>query len=328
MHSGFVAVLGGTNDGHIDPSTLTHDQLLALIHGSIWTARSQISQGPRPHDPSNINALDYYETYGAVERKQMLADYKSRGYTAAPFGPFAGGDCYHGKYACDTSIPTQARWNELLDIAQEWWDAGIAPVYFAKPDNAENDPATLDALDALHRQSRAQKLLRIVIYPGWEPSGSKYGWKNEVYVRMLKRGAAVFPNALLGLHTVSDLDAPLGGDDDPVAHMPDNKAVAWKNCTPFMHFWAVQIDGYINSGPQLTEPFLTEFKKLWPDYNRRFQNEWRGTTAWVDNRPIAVGYAEGASYPNFWSNWPEDISRQLGDIALSVGAAFAFDGCH
>jgi hypothetical protein len=328
MSSDAIWFNGGGSRGRVDPSTFTRRQLAQMLRGSIWTARSNIPYGPRPNQDSNICAMDFFEVYARADQEQMLADYKRRLYTAAPFGPFAGGDCYHGKYPCETGLPTQQRWDAILDIAQWWWDQGVAPVYFAKPDGWEQDLGQLDALDALHRQPRAQQLLRIVIYPGWEPSGDKYGWKNSVWVDMAQRGARVFPQALLGLHTPSDLDAPIGGDDDPVAHLPDGKSVAWQRILPSLHFWAVQIQGYLATGPAITEPFFTEFKKLWPDYNRRFRpgGAWHFPTAWGGDESLLVGYAEGASYEDFWSDWPESTSQALGDAAIAAGAAFYFDG--
>ncbi len=316
-----------TGGGGFDPSTLTLEQLAGMMRGSIWTARCNIPQGPRPNQDSNILAMDYFETYGHADQQKMIDGTKARNYTAAPAGPLAGGDCYHGKYACDTSLPTQERWDAFLDLMQWWWDQGIMPVYFAKPDNWEHDLGDLDKLDALHRQPRAQRLLRNVVYPGWEPSGSKYGWNNSVWTAMVKRGADVFPNALRGLHTPTDLDAPIGGDDDPILKESDPKAASWRNVMVYIHYWAVQIQGYIDSGPTLTEPFLSEFKKLWPDYNRRFNGgTWDFPTAWNGRHKLQVGYAEGASYVDFWQDWPEDLSRELGDIAIASGAAFYFDG--
>jgi hypothetical protein len=318
---------------HVDPSTFSL-QRLAAIRGAMWTARLNVPFGPRPNQDDNILAMAFYELYDAPTRARMLAHYHDDlGFTHAVTGPVTGNDCYHGMYPCRQSIPTQAEWDAYLDTIQEWWDKGVIPVYFAKPDGWEvaSMASDLDALDALYMQPRAQRLLRVVIYPGWEPSGSKYGWPNATYVAMLQRGARVFPNALRGLHTVADLDAPVGGNDEQVFAGADLKAAAWLAVEPYIHFWAVQVGGYVdgdNPSPIPSPAFLTEFAKLWPDYKRRFYpgGGWYGQTAWNDGQPLRLIDAEDASFGDFWRNWPESTAFDIGDLAMQSGSDGFLDG--
>src|SRR5438067_13388074 len=111
----------------------------------------------------------------------MLEAYKAHGYTHAVTGPVTGNDCYHGQYPCHRGVPSQVEWDAYLDDLQEWWDAGVTPIYFAKPDETL-EPGEMAALDALYAQERAQRLLRVVVYTGWEPWG-KYAKTNAGWVQ-------------------------------------------------------------------------------------------------------------------------------------------------
>lgn len=315
---------------HVDPSTIPLEQL-AAIRGSMWPTRINVPYGPRPNQDTNILATDFYGLYDASTQKRMLDVYQARGYTHAVTGPVAGSDCYHGLYPCRTALPTQPQWDAFLDDMQAWWDRGIVPVYFHKPDGWEtpDHAADLAAMDALAAQPRAQKLLRVVVYCGWEPSGSKYGWKNRTYVACLQRGAAVFPAALRALHTVADLDAPTGGDDDHEFPVGQGNAISWQNAAPYIHLWLVQVGGYVDGCCEVPTPdFIVEFKKLWPDFLAKFAGAagWPTSSAWGPGRPVRAIYAEGASYGDFWKNWDERYALDLGDLAIAAGAWGYLDG--
>lgn len=311
---------------HVDPAGIPLGQL-AAIRGAMWTSRLNLPFGPRPGQDSNILPMAFYDLYGSSDQARMLAHYHDElQYTHAVTGPITGNDCYHSLYPCRQGIPTQARWDAYLDEMQTWWDRGIAPVYFAKPDGWEtpDHAADMDALDVLYAQPRAQQLIRIVVYPGWEPSGTKYGWPNSTYVTWVQRGARVFPNALRLLHTVSDLDAPTGGNDDKTFPAGQGNILSWRNVAPYIHGWLVQVGGYVDGGsPTPTASFLNEFSKLWADLHDKFTNGaagWPTTSAWNDGRPLRVYYAEGASYGDFWKDWPESVAIDLGNRAMAAGA--------
>lgn len=320
-----------------DPSSVPLEEL-AAIRGAMWTARLNLPYGRRPGQDSNILAMDFYGLYGTEDRARMLHQYHDvQGYTDAVTGPVTGNDCYHGLYPCFQGVPSQEQWDAYLDTLQEWWNHDrIRPVFFAKGDGWERPEfaADMDRMDALYSQPRAQRLIRTVAYCGWEPSGSKYGWKNQTYVDCLARGARVFPHALRLLHMVADLDSPIGGDDDPVAHLKDGKAAAWRNVAPYIHGLLVQVGGYVDPEsrirvPQPTPEFLREFAKVCPDFIRRFttgDQGWPTSSARGEGKRLWVYYAEGASFGDFWDNWPESVALDLGDLAMESGADGYLDG--
>jgi hypothetical protein len=316
---------------HVDPSAVPLTTL-AAIRGAMWTARLNLPYGPRPGQDTNILAMTFYGLYNASDRERMLSHYHDDlGYTHAVTGPVTGNDCYHGLYPCRQGIPTQTEWDAYLDELQTWWDRGVTPVYFAKPDGWERPEhaADMNALDALYAQPRAQKLLRIVVYPGWEPSGTKYGWSNAMYVTWVQRGARVFPNALRLLHTVSDLDAPTGGNDDQTFPPGQGNRLSWQAVAPYIHGWLVQVGGYVGGSSATPTPvFLSEFTKLFTDLRHKFTGDaagWPTSSAW-GHQPLRVYYAEGASFGDFWRDWPEPTARDLGDRAMQAGADGYLDG--
>ncbi len=322
---------------HFDPSSVPLEQL-ARLRGAMWTARLDVGWGPRPGRPDNILALDFYALYSEGDRARLRAAYRARGYTHGVVGPMAATDCYHWQYPChDPSVegawplddvPTQAQWDRFLDRVQELWDGGIAPVYFHKPDGWERPEyaAKLAALDALARQPRAQQLLRLVVYPGWEPSGDKYGWTNATWTRMAQRGADVFPHALRLLHTPCDLDAPTGQNDDVVLGANGN-AISWQRVAPYIHGWLMQVCGYVDRG--LDDEFRREWPKAIDRAVRGFRagiGGWPTSSAWGANRPVLVYAAEYASFRAYWSNAPESDAIAIGDLAMGAGADGYLDG--
>src|SRR5204863_3509802 len=130
-------------------------------------ARLNIPYGPRPNQDDNILAMDFYQLYDARTRARMLVRYHDvDGYTHAVTGPVSGTDCYHGQYPChdpnnpgwfpQEGPPSQAQWGFYLDALQEWWDHGVAPIAFIKPDGWTFEQ-TRDAFTPLLSQSRAQQ---------------------------------------------------------------------------------------------------------------------------------------------------------------------------
>ena len=315
---------------HFDPMTASLEQL-ARVRGAMWTAKLNLAWGPRPNQDSNVLAMVFYDLYGTEDRTRMRAAYKQRGYTHSVTGPITGNDCYHGAWPCRMGIPTQEQWDAYLDSLQELWDDGIFPIYFAHPDGwtLPNNSAGMDQLDALYRQERAQKLLRIVVYSGWEPSGDKYGWNNAQYVAWVKRGVEVFPNSLRLLHLVSDLDAPTGQDDDRVLPAGQGNVVSWRNVTPYIHGYLAQFGGYVSGNNEVpTQKFKDDFAYAVRDYVRRFKQGYAGwptTSAW-GNQPLKFYAGEYAAYGVYWHNWDEKYSVELGNLAVANGADGYLDG--
>lgn len=336
---GFVlaAALGTLASGipQADPAGYLPGRL-AAIRGAMWTARLDVPYGPRPGSPDNIIAFPFYTLFGPADRQRMISAYKRRGYTHVAIGPMAGTDCYHGKYPCHDAtvegswpadgVPSQQQWDVFLDRVQELWDAGLIPVYFAKPDRWERPEfaARFDALDALHRQDRAQRLLRVVVYPGWEPNGTPSGWTAATYVRMVRRGAEVFPRAIRFLHTSCGVEAPRATSD---AVSPGG---AWTGVAPYLHGWFVQSCEYVESRtPEPSPALVRDWQHTIAERVGRFRNGkegWPRGSAWGPATPMLVVAAEYAGYTAFWNNWPEDAARQLGDAAIEAGADGYLDG--
>lgn len=320
-------------DPHVDPASWSMERLLN-IRGSMWTARCNVPFGPRPNQDDNILAMDYFEWMPPDAQQRMLDKsvnvYK---HTHAVTGPLVDRDGYHGKYPTQTTVPTQAQFDAYLDCMQQWWDQDIANIHFAHVDGM-TDPSEMDALDALYRQPRAQRLLRIVVYTGWEPW--KYELTNAQWVAWLKRGADVFPNAVRLIHLTADTDAPTGGDDDKTFPAGQGNILAWRNAVPYLHGWLVQNAGYIDGKSSTPDPaFVQSFTDQFDVTKDRASIKARfvkGVGGWpttsANGGPLKVYAGEFASYQNFWGNWPEEQARNLGDMALLVGADGVLDGFH
>jgi hypothetical protein len=273
----------------------------------------------------------------------VIHEYRDvRHYTHIAVGPLTGDDCYHGVYHPCTQDLSEANRDRFLDFIQRLWDSGLAPVYRHKPDNWERPEhaADLDRLDALMSTERAQRLLRIVTYAGWEPNGDKYGWSNRTYVDMLERGSRVFPHALRTLHTTCDVEVPVGvvGKADPRGYPEDPALVtvdpgfgnAWRNILPFIHLWEQQVCGYVDGGYELPQPdFLRELGwvlRNQPPRTRPGGQWYGGVTAWGPNTPLRWVLSEYGSYQHFWSDWPERGAIQIGDFAMQNGSEGYMDG--
>ena len=323
----------------VDPSGIPLRALAQQYRGSLFTARAPLSQGPRPYQPTNVVFWDL-DWMTDADFQMAIDVWHQHHYTMAAIGPWGNSnDCYHGVYPCAGPL-TPERLERLLDRVQVMWNEGIVPNYRHKPDNWETPGrrADLDALDAMLRNSpRAQKLLRVVSYPGWEPMGTKYGWLNSTYVEMLQRGTQVFPNALLSLHVACDVEVPVGGDDENPRFTgpPDGFAQAWKNITPYFHVFEWQSCGYLNANsPTPTPQFMADLK--WVIQNQPPRTKpggmWYGGSRWNVTNPgepdpgIIWIMAEWASFPSFWSDWPESEAVKIGDAVMCWGADGYLDG--
>lgn len=328
---------------HVDPSRFTLDELKGKLRGSL-SVRLNLPYGPRPNQDSNIAWMAFYELQTPANRQRMLDAFHARGLTMSAIGPVTGNDCYHEQFpnigdppsgglmaGClhNWRVPTQDEWDAYLDGVQEQWDGGIMPCYFAKPDGWERAEygAEIAALEQLYQQPRAQRLLRCVVGPGWEPSGEKYGWANREYVRWVQWGARVFPTALRGIHLVADLDAPTGQDDDSTFPAKQGNALSWVNVAPYIHFFADQLGGYVfGSTEQPSAHFLDELCK----HVKRVGDGFRGGYGWpsagADGTRILHVVFEYAAFADWWKNFAEKYSWQIGDEAMRCGADGYGDG--
>lgn len=313
-------------EAHFDPSGVPLESL-AKIRGAMWTETLNVSMGPRPGQPNNVAATDFLWNYPPAERQRIVDNLKNLGYTHCVAGPIVDSDGYHG---CWTPNDWRQKWDEFLDMLQFMWDNGLAPVVFIKPDNWSLEQTKAE-LTPLLMQPRAQKLIRIIVPAGWEPV--KYEWSSETWKEFLKWGRETLPNALCLLHTVCDVDAPVGTDSRGDDNGKDN-ALGWHKVAPYMHGWLTQTCTYerkdeITDGKTNFQNWVDLFNpNVRGSYTDRFNNGYAGWptySAWGD-RPIQVYAGEYLAYWTFWQQVPKEESRKWGDAAVRAGAKGYLDG--
>ena len=308
-----------------DPSSISLEAL-AAIRGAMWTARHAMTVGPRPGQPSNILALAAIGVEPREGRLAAFAAYTGRGYTHGAIGAWRpdGFSPYHDVY------PKQRlTFDQYLDLLQEFWDQGVIPVVFIKPDGWTC--AQLESLTPFYGQPRAQRLVRIQVAGGWEPS--KETPVNE-WVCWLQWGRRVLPNALSLIHMEADVDVP--------GSRSEQRAVGaggiWRRVAPLVHGYLVQSGGYVFGGSEepsaeFVENFMDQFR-LNPKPGRGSLRDrftwgyagWPTSSAWGPGKPLRVYAGEYAAFTNFWQDWDERYARQLGDAAIAAGADGYLDG--
>jgi hypothetical protein len=195
-----------------------------------------------------------------------------------------------------------------------FWDNGLAPIVFIHPDGWTFE-RTRDELTPLFRQPRAQRLIRIAVPSGWEPT--RHGWSSCTWAAFAQWARETLPNALVLIHTVADADAPSGRD----ARCADADAAgAWARVAPHIHGWLIQ-NGPYTTAPNADSPharaFAAEFKE-----QRRITRD----SAWGPGIPILLYAGEQTAYTSYWKNLPEATSRAWGDLAIASGADGYLDG--
>lgn len=306
-----------SSSGGVDPSKYTLEEL-SKIKCSIWTARCNVPFGPRPNQDDNILAMEFIYLYDKPTQERMITSYKARGYTHCAIGPFTG-ISYHGQYP---DIDFRSNFGAWLDTLQLLWDNGLIPIVFIHPDGWSLED--MNQLDQYLTLPRAQQLIRVVVYTGWEPT--RYDWPNAYWVDFLKKAESLFPNALRLVHTVTDVDALTGGDDDKIPGFTN--ATAWSNTVPHLHGWLIQIGGYLGMPTPSAEAFKPQIQDYVRDLHRRFHSGYAGwptNSAWGSS-PIKMYMFEYAAYNDYWANWPEEEARKLGAYAVEAGADGYGDG--
>jgi hypothetical protein len=213
---------------------------------------------------------------------------------------------------------------------QYLWDHKLIPVVFLKPDNWTLEQTK--ELTPLLQSERAQRLIRIIVPAGWEPT--RYDWSNATWIEFMKWGRAVLPNALCLIHTVSDVDAPVGTDSrgDDNGHL--SNAEAWVRIAPYLHGWLTQTSTYerkdgITNGKTNFQNWVDLFNpSVSGSYADRFRHGYAGWptfSAW-GNSPMKVYAGEYLAYWTFWQNVPKEESRKWGDAAMGAGADGYLDG--
>lgn len=277
--------------------------------------------------------MDYYEWYAKGDRDRMRAIYKAGGYTHAVTGPLVDADGYHGQYPTMPRAPSQAEFDHYLNCMEEWHNDGIIPVAFIHPDNWSFEQ-TRDELTRLYSQPRAKALLPILVPSGWEPA--KYEWSSKTWARYFQWARDLNPDALICIHTVSDVDAPAGVDalwNDN--NNPGGNGDAWRNVIDNLHVWLIQNGPYDSGtyGHPSQREFAAQFKAdgdgqlfhsvAW--HLKAGGAGWPTHSAW-GNRPIRLVNAECTAYESYWHNLPEPVSFEWGDMAIRNNADGYLDG--
>jgi hypothetical protein len=225
--------------------------------------------------------------------------------------------------------PTQPQWDFYLDRLEEMWDAHVKPIVFIHPDGWTFEQ-TRDAFTPLLQQPRAQRLIRIVVPTGWEPT--RYDWSSCTWARYAQWARQTLPNALVLIHTVSDVDAPVGVDElCNDNNNPNGNADGWARVAPYIHGWLIQNGPYPAApanDPEHKQPFCDQFN---PDVAHTVawefaHNGWPMFSAWGNGIRIRLYNAENTAYVSYWQNLPEDASRDWGDLAIACGADGYLDG--
>ena len=318
----------------VDPGTIPLGEL-ARIRGAMWSARLDLPFGPRPGRADNIIATEFFEDYSNADQIRILAALKARGYTHVVVGPLVDSDGYHGQYRPHDW--RGAEFDRFLDELQTFWDNGLAPIVFIHPDGWTFE-RTRDEFTPLLRKERAQRLVRIVVPTGWEPT--RRGWSSCTWAAFAQWARQTLPNALVLIHTVSDADAPVGTDwrcnDDDRPWNPTGNARGWKRIAPFIHGWLIQNGPYEvspDADRALARRFAAQFKV---DADGADQHSiawhfkdaggWPRDSAWGSGMPILLYAAEQTAYASYWKNFPEAGSRAWGDLAIAAGADGYLDG--
>lgn len=327
---------------HVDPSSIPLEQL-AAIRGAMWplgTASTcgPVSLGPRPGQADNVIATDFITDYPENEQACIIAELKARGYTHVVMGPLVDSDGYHGIW--QPNDWRGANFDRFLDAVQRFYDNGLAVVVFISPDgwSLEQNQAEFTALLST---PRAQRLIRIAVPHGWEPA--RYGTSSCTWALWGQWIRQTLPNALVAIHTESDVDAPVGTDarcnDDDHAWNPGGNAAGWGRVAPFFHLWLTQSGAFANpdgTGGDREHPELTNFQN-WArqfdqsvrgSYRDRFEHGYAGwprASAWSDGRPLRVGCGEYSAYWKFWQHRTEAEGETWGNACIAAGGYFYLD---
>lgn len=311
---------------HFDPASITLDEL-RKFRGALYTARANVGQGPRPYQPSNVCAMDYYDTYQQNERDIMVEAYKARNYTDCCYGPLIDPG-YHGQYA---ATDYRGNFDVYLDTVQELYDQGIRPTNFILPllegitlVNGKLDIGLCNTnLRPLFSDARCQALFRKVCL-AWEPNDglgpdSPIAYNSE-WITAVKWLADVFPNALRYIHMAPDHDAP-GGSFESIGG-----GTMWRNVAPYIHGYMPQFGGY-DAG---LHPFMENVTATMVDLYKRFTTgyaDWPTFSAYGPSTPLDLVFCEYASYWDYWQNRLESEAISIGDSVMKTGCVVGyFDG--
>lgn len=326
----------------VDPRKFTLEEL-AAIRGAMWPLGpvaglpDGLPLGPRPGAQDNVIATVFITDYPPDVQDKIIDEILARGYTHVVMGPLVDSDGYHGIWQ-----PNDWRgenFSKFLDAIQKFYNRGLKVVVFGHPDGWSYEQ-TVAELTPLLQQERAQRLIRIFVPAGWEPT--QYGWSSCTWALYGQWARTVLPNALIALHTVTDVDAPVGTDercnDDDRQKNPGGNAAGWGRVTPFFHVWLMQSAAFANPdvAGDKNHPEKTNFQN-WQDlfnpnvrgsYRDRFEHGYAGWprgSAWGPDKPLRVGCGEYSAYWKFWEHRTEAEGVKWGNACIAAGGYFYLD---
>lgn len=326
---------------HVDPSTYSI-RTIAAVRGAMWPTTAACSNGvrlpygPRPGQPDNVIATDFLTVYTPEDQEKVAACFHENGWTHAVVGPFVDSDGYHGTYPAHDW--RGANFEKFLDVHQWLWDHEITPVTFGHPDGWTFEQ-TRDAFTTLLSSPRAQRLIRFFVPSGWEPT--QYGWSSCTWAQFVAWGRQTLPHAVIAIHTVTDVDAPVGTD----ALCNDNgkpNADGWARVIAAgLHVWLMQSAAFEDptGHGDPNHPDRTNFQN-WQllfncgddkSYCNRFHAGYAGWptfSAWGQTEPIRIIAGEFAAYWVFWKDRPVSEAISWGDAAMANGADGYLDSGH
>ena len=318
---------------------------LVKIRCAIWTVQGPWPYGPRPYQPDNITAMEYIHTYGGDPanlndtQKAMIQTYKNAGYRNVAYGPILDPGGYHGLWPA-TNFTTPDGFRLWLDWLQMYWDNGLIPICFLHVDGAtfEETVALYEPL-ILANLERCQHLMQIVVPAGWEPA--KYEWSSNTWAAYGEWIGRLLPNSLVCLHTVADVDAPVGTDSRGDDNGKDN-AIGWQRVAQHYHVWLHQGRAFENpniKGMDTRYPERTNFDNWVNLFNPsdrtslvgRFNTGYAGwpTHSKWGYKPLQVIPFEWCSYWVCWNgrsviegnNWGDRVWQENRVIGLGDGCS-------
>lgn len=336
----FFLSSGSESAGGSGPWDTVTVEELRRIRGGMFVTRGNVPFGPRPNQPDNIISLNALVNlqYDDETAKRALPEYAGRPYRHGSIGPFVT-TSYHGQddgISLARFLETQDR---VADRIEMMWRAGIIPIAFLSPDNWTL--SEMEAFRPVFSKPRWQKLLRMVVPKGYEPS---IDTPNKNYCDFFDWSHELLPDALYYLHMVSNFDAP-GNNDDLTPTLPTyiGNEGCWRNLTPKMHGWLVQNGPFgipTQQSPDyqnVCDQFRADVHGSLRDRFHNGANGWPSSSKWDEPRYASVPRnfrgidlpsGELCAYCAWWENFAEEECRKWGDGTLLAGSDGAFDGCH
>ncbi len=303
----------------------TREELLKF-RGALWI-KCNAPWMTRPNQDDNVASTNGLWNYTDEVQDRIISEYKDvRKYTHGPIGPFIDSGYHNLIPGIDfrNDMDRQKVESSLIKLNK----AGIITPLFLTPDGWTVEQ--LRTIEGIYKSDFWQKFGQIVVN-GFEQQGDKYGWSNSQYVEYLSWVKEVFPNAVRGLHTVSEIEIPVGkGDDTSKPGMSGNEC--WGRLNNLIDFWLFQSNAVMNhdhvdpagDGRTDGEHWLDLWdKNLSGSFVRRFSSSGTWSLA-KDIIPIA---GEFWAYGMTWDNTDETIGRTYGRVAIERGAHGSFDGC-